>query len=431
MKQVSFQVKDEAITPKQALYWKSYLTSLVRVGVELEVAVPKGVRKTDLMPIFVEAFSPTKDMENLGELGVFDVVSEHCGIEIQVIGRKPYYPALLDQFKEILAVIKEYNMRIRATCGMHLHLIPIGIQEPVPAIILANVWNLTVKYAANLKYITSGGESFDALTRRRQHNSYLEMVNYDASETPICEIQKILKESKTVPEHQNFLNLEHLTFTPDMKSVTNIHYENRFPDMDICVYSIVAKIFLIQSILLRAVELSQYGVVSPGNGDERKRQKEILEFLSNNDGRLATSDTSGLTPDIVHELRTGTQEMLAFLRPVLIRFENNPSYDILDILADRPISIFRALGYDWDNIEKAIEDQITYYDFETYDIERELMICIEIGEYKGFTEPDDWKEVIAGELGYKPEEIDTKLNMLDNVRGLVWDTGVGTYLFRT
>lgn len=78
--------------------------------------------------------------------------------------------------------------------------------------ILVNLWNLTRRYAPELKFLTSGGEKRTALCRRRNHNSHLEMVEHSPGTMSLAEIQAILHQSRTVPEHQNFLNLEHLGF---------------------------------------------------------------------------------------------------------------------------------------------------------------------------------------------------------------------------
>jgi hypothetical protein len=95
--------RHDTLTPEQALYWKDLLYRTVKIGTELEFALPKGVTKEELMPRLIEALQPTQDLTRLGRYGVLNVVSEHCGIEIQVIGRHPYYNALLQQYRDLFA----------------------------------------------------------------------------------------------------------------------------------------------------------------------------------------------------------------------------------------------------------------------------------------------------------------------------------------
>ena len=118
--------RDDTLNHEQALYWKDLLYRTVKIGTEVEFAMPKGVRKDDFMPVLVEALQPTRDLTNLGRYGVLDVIGEHCGLEIQIIGRQPYYPALLQQYHDLFALLPP-GIRARPTCGLHYHALAIGL----------------------------------------------------------------------------------------------------------------------------------------------------------------------------------------------------------------------------------------------------------------------------------------------------------------
>jgi hypothetical protein len=232
----------------------------------------------------------------------------------------------------------------------------VGLAEPVPEIILANVWNLTRRYAPHLRFLTSAGDQMTALCRRRNYTSHLELVRHTPGVMSMAQIQQALRESRTVPEHNNFLNLEHIVFNED-GSIRVFHYENRFPDADLSPTSIVAKAFLFLAILLKAVELSQYGVIHVGKIHEWRRKCQLLDWLSNNDGNLATSDTSRITPEIIEELRVGCRELLELLKPVFDRWEHNPSFEVLSLLAETPLSLLRASGRSWAEIEALLAER--------------------------------------------------------------------------
>ncbi len=428
--------RDDTLTYEQAMYWKDLLYRTVKIGTEIEFALPKGVKKDDFLPRLVEMFQPTKDLNNLGRYGVLDIISEHCGIEIQVIGRQPYYPALVEQYRAILNPLVEMGVRARHTCGLHYHTLTVGLAEPVPEIILANVWNLTRRYAPNLKFLTSAGDKLESLCRRRNYNSHLEMVKLTPGSMTMTQIQKHLKESKRVPEHQNFLNLEHVTFTED-GAVKNFHLEFRFPDADLSPTSIVAKTFLFLAIILKAVELSQYGVIHVGRIDEWRRKVELLDMLSNNDGNLAASDTSRITPEVMDELRAGCRELLELLKPVFVRFaraagegdDGHPAFEVLSFLAETPLSLLRASGRDWKEIERILSERAAVACGGWDSTDRRLIRLIELAELTGYTAPEAWKWDAARELFLTPQELERRLEELNRWRGLKWDPELGTMVF--
>ncbi len=423
---ILFRRKD-TLSYAQALYWKDLLYRTVKIGTELEFALPKGKRKADIMPALRESLEPSDNLGKLGHYGVLDVIDEHCGVEIRIIGRQPYYTALIEQFKQIHALLPE-GIRARPTCGLHYHVLTPGLSEPVPEIILANIWNLTRRYAPYLKFLTSGGDKISALSRRRNHNSHLEMVRLSPGTMDMRGICQHLHESLIVPEHQNFLNLEHIRFNEE-GGITDFHLEFRFPDADLSPTSIVAKTFLFLAILLKAVDMSQYGVIHVGKIKEWRRKIELLDMLNNNDGKLATSDTSKVTPDIIEELRVGGRELLEQLKPVLDRLEGNPSFEVLSLLVETPISLLRNSGRSWADIETLLDDRAKTDGDELDSTDKRLMRSIEFSEFSGYDAIETWKWQIAREIFLTPQELDQRLEKLDRLCGIRWDIHLGTIIF--
>ena len=423
---ILFRRKD-TLGHEQALYWKDLLYRTVKVGTEVEFALPRGMRKEDLLPALEQSLQPSRDLNHLGPYGVLDIASEHCGVEIRVLGRQPYYPALVAQYRSLLAQLPP-GIRARPTCGLHYHLLAVGLAEPMPEIVLANVWNLTRRYAPELRFLTSGGERPEALCRRRNYCSHLEMVRWTPGSHSMQQIQQQLRESRVVPEHNNYLNLEHLVFDAD-GAVAGLHYENRFPDADLAPTSMVAKAFLFLSMLLKAVEMSQYGVIHVGRIVEWRRKVELLDMLSNNEGKLATSDTSAVTAEVVEELRTGSRELLELLKPTLDRFEHNPSYEVLALLAETPVSLLRASGRDWPEVEALLAERAATPCGELDETDKKLMRCIELAELTGCAALEAWKWEAARGLVLTPQELERRLANLDHLRGLRWDPTVGSVVF--
>jgi hypothetical protein len=424
---IVFRRKD-TLTPAQAYYWKDLLYRVVKIGTELEAAPPKGARRPDFEEAVRQALDPSDTFERLGTNGVLDVQKEHCGVEIRVIGRHPHFRALHQQYTAIMNVLKANGARPRSTCGLHFHLLTPTLAEPVPEIILANLWNLTRRYAPELKFITSGGDRREALCRRRNYNSHREMVRHSPIFMTMAEIYRVLKDSDIVPEHQNFLNLEHLDFT-ESGSVLPFQLEFRFPDAELSATSLTAKTFLFLALLLKSVDLSQYGVIHVGKTVPWRRKVALLDMLSNNDGNLATSDTSAVTDEIIEELRQGSYELLDLLAPTFERFEDNPALDVLLALAERPISLMRCAGYDWDHIEHILAERAALNDMGLDATDRRLMQRIELGEWSAQPSTDAWLWHAARELFLSPQDLERRLERLSALRGLRWDTRRGTMVF--
>lgn len=421
--------RKDTLAVAEASYWKDLFYRTVKIGTELEVAPPKGCDRPTFENAVRLGLSPSGCLENLGANGVLDVKPEHCGIEIRVIGRQPHFGALVKQYTAIMNVLKQERARARPTCGLHFHMLTPGLGEPVPEIVLANLWNLTRRYAPELKFMTSGGESRDALCRRRQYNSHLEMIRHSPSPESMGEIQRELKRSRIVPEHQNFLNLEHLAFAGDGAALP-FHLEFRFPDADISPLSVTAKAFLFLALLLKSVDLAQYGLIHVGKVIPWKRKIELLGLLSNNDGNLASSDTSAVTGAVIEELREGCHEMLDLLTPTFEYLDATAAYQLLDILADSPISLLRCAGNDWYQIDAVLQAHLPpACDREVDQLDHRLMQRIELEEWSGQASQEAWQWHAARELHITPQDLECRLGRLRSVRGLRWDMRQGTMVF--
>jgi len=420
--------RKDTLQPVEASYWKDLLYRVIKIGTELEVAPPKGCDRPTFETSIRLALQPSGSLDLLGANGVLDVTPEHCGIEIRIIGRQPHFRALQHQYGTIMDVLMEQGARARPTCGLHFHLLTPGLAEPVPEIILANLWNLTRRYAPELKFLTSCGDSRQSLCRRRQYNSHLEMVWHSPGLESMQEIQENLKASRTVPEHQNFLNLEHLGFTEN-GAIHPFHLEFRFPDADISPTSVTAKTFLFLAMVLKSVDLAQYGVIHVGKVYPWRRKIELINLLSNNDGNLAASDTSLITDEIIEELRQGCYELLDLLGPTFERFQDNPALDILLALAEHPVSLLLCAGYDWMEIEALLAGRANLDDGGVDQLDRRLMQRVELGEWAGIASVESWKWNAARELTLTPQDLERRLEKLRTLRGLRWDERQGTMVF--
>ncbi|GAP12587.1 hypothetical protein LARV_00323 [Longilinea arvoryzae] len=428
MKDPIFLRRSDLLSLDEASYWKRLLYQVTKIGMELEVATPKGIDRPSFEAAVNEALAPSGTFNSLGINGVLDVGKEHCGVEIRIIGRQPHFRSLQKQLSAIMGALLEKGGRARATCGLHFHLLTPGLAEPVPEIILANLWNLVRRYSPELRFLTSCGDTRKALCRRRNYTSHIEMIQHSPATMSMREIKEILKESKRVPEHQNFFNLQHVQFD-DSGAVSDFHLEFRFPDADLSATSVSAKTFLFLALLLKAVDFSQYGVIHVGKIVPWRRKTYLLGILNNNDGNLATSDTSALTDEMIQELRQGCRELLDLLTPVFEGLDSEPALEVLNSLAEQPVSLLRCAGYDWQGIESLLSKRAAVDDLGLDETDRKLMQYIEVGEWSGLSSLESWEWSASRELYLTPQNLEQRLERLKALRGLRWDAARGSLLF--
>lgn len=421
----AFLSRPDSLTLPDARYFQDLLYRAVKIGTELEFALPKGVLREEFQPRIEEALQPSGDMNQLGELGVYDVIREHCGIEILVIGRHPHWDALLNQYNRIILPLLAEKIRMRPTCGLHFHILGTGLAEEVPEIILANLWNMARLFAPGLKFITSAGKNRQALCRRRQHNAHQEFMRLSPEKQSMSEIQDVLKKSMDVPEHQNFFNIEHIRFS-ESGNIANFHLEFRFPDGDLCPVSITAKTFLFMTMMLKAVEISKFGLLKVDSGPLMKTNNKLIDMISNNNGKLATSDTAAVDDTALEKYRNNAQGLLFFLKSIFLLLDN-PGETVLRQLASEPISLRRSQGKSWEEIEDDLLSHIhpqPALDSSDY----ELIKIIELGLLPSIGNKNCWLEAAAQFLHLPKKEISKRLQSYKN-RSPVWQEELGSIVF--
>jgi len=416
--------RKDTLTISEAGYFQDLLYRTVKIGTELEFALPKGESRKDFQPNIEKLMEPSKDMDRLGRLGVFNVVKEHCGVEVQIIGRHPHWNSLLEQYRQIVTPLVKKGVRMRPTCGLHFHIIGIGLAETIPEIIIANLWNMFRKYSPGLKFLTSGGNTLEGLCRRRQHNAHQEFLRQSPIDMSMREIQRRLKESHDVPEHQNFFNLEHLGFEQD-GGIDRFHIELRFPDGDLSPVSITAKTFLFLIMLLKAVEISKFGLLHVGKIRDWNRKKELMDLISNNDGALATSDTTRAL-DFLEEYREIARDLLRFLKSIFVVLDS-PSEVVLQSLAERPISLRRSASEDWEKIDGDLQSLlIPERSFDQTDYR--IIKIIELGLVDGAGDFEEWLRMAAVQSYAQKETVRDRIKTYER-REPVWNQELGRMVF--
>ena len=136
----------------------------------------------------------------------------------------------------------------------------------------------------------------------------------------------------------------------------------------------------------------------------------MLNLLSNNDGNLATSNTAGVSDEIIEELRQGCHEVLDLLVPTFDYLEAMAAYQILEVLAKSPISLMRCAGKDWNQIDMWLKGHLPKVsELDMDQIDYRLMRHIELVEWGGQASQETWQWYAARELYIPPQTWSTGL----------------------
>ncbi|MCI5160039.1 MAG: hypothetical protein D3906_16765, partial [Candidatus Electrothrix sp. AUS1_2] len=277
--------------------------------------------------------------------------------------------------------------------------------------------------APGLKFLTSGGKNRQELCRRRQHNAHQEFMRLSPEQYSMAEIQEFLKKSMEVPEHQNFFNIEHVRFSAS-GNIADFHLEFRFPDGDLCPISITAKTFLFMTMMLKAVEISKFGLLQAGSLMEENNR--LMDMISNNEGKLATSDTSAIDDTVLEKYRNNANRLLFFLKSIFLLLDN-PGEVVLQQLALEPISLRRHRGNSWEQIEDELLSHV-HLPPPLDNTDYELIKIIELGLVTGSADKDCWCDATAQLLQLPADEISKRLRNYQN-RSPVWQEELGSMAF--
>lgn len=420
-----FHTRPDTLTDRKAVAWKTVLSRSLKVGIELEAIEPEGADVGEIIRELKQRLKPSKDNRRLGETGVLTVARERYGFEVKVVGRNPIFDRLLEHVRAIYGHMAALGCFPTGACGMHNHLIAVHLGEDLPSIVLANLWNLTRWHAPALRFITSCGPTRDRLTRMSECCDHRELMRLDPADLPMPALKQALEAADEVRTHYNFFNLESVAFR-GTGDISAFHFEYRFPDMDMSPLGAVAKSFLFFALTLRAVELSKYGLLALDESELAARSR-LLDMLSNQGGDDSMSDTSALGDAEFARLQRQTVEMVRSLKPMFTFFDPT-AYRILSLLAMTPVSLLRAAGNDWQDIDAILASTVF-----AEDVDRRLIAkiaeVIELFRYTGCEAKEQWLHMAAWDLGISRNFLAHMLQHLGYARQARWDPELGAIIF--
>ena len=314
-----------------------------------------------------------------------------------------------------MSIAREHGAWVNERCSLHIHmmsqyvpkdgkhlkgqranLIYNSLERPIPEEIGINFHQLFRRFEHCLIWMFSAGNSLASLTRWEKFRQpvleiaspvIIGMPNLSASISQFC-FNKVRKEKYAT------INYWYSQFNID-NDFNIFHVEIRLSDGLLCPAAAASLACLIYALLLKAVDISRYGILSVGSNDTIVKIQEMRKTLLNNNRDYNAprfSDTSNII-QYIPEFQEQSIEFIQFLESYLKNMGN--SYEILLQLAERPISFRLAEdNMSWDEINKTIDSDFKRYKPEN-DIVDDILLAIDLGHVLDSESKDHWIEEMA------------------------------------
>jgi hypothetical protein len=430
---LSIESSDNRLTREEIAYWKRIFKSNIKIGVEIESYIDDDYSPSQTIEEMKSLFSPTNDVGKFGDFGVQNVKSDGSishGFELCTIGRRPNFLDLYYQYKAITnLVISKYKAHVNSRCGLHNHvLIDYGsyytsVEKLIPNIIFINFVQLTRRYLPELVYITSTVKENNAITRYDSFCKADTLLQFTPLNRSVKDYMYKLKEEGRDVRYK-FLNCRPSIAKPE--GIECLHFELRFPDGSLYPAQIAAQNMLYCAMLIKAIELSELGVINTGDVDEWNETKELYAAIRNSDDEDRLSSIP--TQEQMERIKSRTHNMLLELKPQLDQYDIH-IYGILFALAIKPISLMRRESTDIE-INAMFDDIIrNIYTIDISDCS-DIIYTINLQKLLKCNSQLDYENKLAHMLNTSVSNIQKKLFKLNNVKPFEFDITLGALKFK-
>lgn len=406
-----------------------------------------------------ELLQPTEFVGHVGEKGVLEVKKDNSlanggGIEIPTVGRRIHWQSFYNMCKDIIEPIVARGGSVNERCGQHYHVLAgyfdnskrgqgtgFGVtrtvselERPLPECVLANLHQLHRRYELAMFWIMSAGISLNHLTRWARFRQSIR--RFSALQSRMSKVQAEMAEvvigmNSASNQKGKYASVAyHFCRFNEEGDVTTLHIENRIADGVLSPAVATAWAMLCYALVLKAVRLSQYGIMEAGSREYMNKVKEIQPNLVDGEhrdwGDYRQADTSNLTPHIPW-LRENAQEMVNWLKPELS--DLGPSYEILLSLADKPCSLRLSEGQTWKDIESSLYGPyLNTSDSEEFVNEGELREIIDLASIVDCEHIEMWIEEVSAYLGQDPPVVADIVHRMINSGDFRWSDPIGALI---
>ena len=431
LKNIAYISAENALSHEEITYWKRMFQNNLKIGVEMESEYARSTDSSEMRRTLSSFFTPTESVSNFGKYGVCGVKTDGSlsnGMELTTVGRRVEFIDLYEQYKFICNKMWPYQPTVNKRAGLHNHVLfdygsgYTSLEKDIPGIIFKNLMQLTRRYIPELIWITSTVKgSGNTITRSGGYCGQSSLVATAASRTAAEFVNNIAN------ERYSFANLNHMSCSGN--NVRKFHIEFRFPDASLWPAQIAAQNVLYASLITKAIELSEHGLIMAGDSEDWLETKRLGQAIRSTDDRSQRhEDPRELSNADMALIKERAIDMILKLKPQICK--NDPhAYTILRLLADTPISIMRKTKEDTE-INTYFDTMIqSMYDTKVPEAE-DIIKIINTLAVTGCNSKEDWVAKVGTKLGKNYTEIGNKLFWLGMETPLDFDAELGSEIFK-
>lgn len=391
---------------------------------------------------------PSRHYGKVSKYGVHDIVcdgsllgagEEGKGLEVITTGRRVDFWAFHKMLSSIITRASSRGAYVNERCSVHIHMLasyydgPFKVSEfeqPLPNIVLLNLHQLCRKYQNAITWMAAALNSPNYMTRWEKFRQSVLGVS-PLSHYPFQKVIDVLADKTGKPGGKYaWVNYMFLDFKQDSNDINKFHVEFRVMDGNKSASCITAFVCLFYAMIIKAVELSRYGIMEVGNANWMKQSLRVKETLLNNcpEGWKAPHRYSRtmLTQDIMTILKEEAMELLYHLKHILSRM--GPAYDVLEQLAHKPAAIMRIEGKSWEEIE----DVLSSPEPEDSELEAFVNKQIDLRQIVKYENEHKWLEElsrrVAKRLKYSHEDVVALVETRKCEGTYIWASKLGSFI---
>lgn len=409
---------------------------------------PENIRKH-----LTEQLKPNNTYGQVSPTGVHSITTDGSllgkkGAEIITVGRRVDYWEFLKMAQNIIALAEERGAYLNERCSIHMHAlasyyskvvpnqekmgVPARVSEmerDMPEIVVANLHQLVRRYQNAMTWMMMGLADPEHMTRWEK---------FRVSVMPVSAVMNHMREvMEQVSRHAGgnkygWINYNQMEFTRS-GDISRFHVEFRACDGLNSPSAVAAIACMYYGLIIKAIEISRYGVVEIGDQDWLAQAEEVKAALLNGTGSYQDSrlsDTSRLHR--YHDILIGESlDLVRQLKPILIKI--GPAYEVLEKLAERPCALRLTEGQTWQKIEEDLKVMTNAEDrFEIAISEiitlNQVSECIDLDEWVGVVS-QILRDDEALEIDKDKDRLETGIkDYVEKKRDngeLVWSTPIG------
>ncbi len=407
---------------------------------------PDGIRK-----YLRDTLAPSQSYGNICASGVHSVVcdgsllgkgKEGKGAEVITAGRRMDY---WEFYNMISAIFKESSGKgayMNERCSIHVHILASyynikeglnpqstvsELEKPLPQVVLANFHQLCRRYQNAITWMSAGLADMEHLTRWEKFR--VSILNTSPVSLSMRGVINELEEISGKPGGKYaWVNYMFSQFNKD-NDLTRFHVEMRAMDGIMSTSAVTALTCLNYALVIKAIEISKYGLLEVGPQDWMEQTDQIKRALLNNTSSYDSdrlSDTRYLDEKYMRILRVESMDLLNQVKHIL--FKIGPAYDVLEKLAEKPTAVLRCEGHSWENIEDKLA---VYRPIETI-LDQKLFELIDFRTFTGCQGEEEWlikvNSVLEKDNVANKEQLKEAFYSLKRNGVCIWSDGLGTVL---